>query len=82
MTYNLPKCSNFASGAARITRYRDVVSLPSGDTAGWPQHLIDAVKGDFKVWPMVNTKRDPLPGADDLQDEEGKIKDFDPKPYG
>ena len=47
-----------------------------------PQHLIDAVNGpDFKVWPMINVKRDALPGADDVQDEEGKIAAFDPTPY-
>lgn len=52
------------------------------DTDGWPQHLIDHINGgDFKVWPMINVKRDPLPNADDLQDEEGKIAEFDPTPY-
>ena len=30
---------------------------------------------------MINVKRDALPNADDLQDEEEKIKEFDPAPY-
>jgi ferredoxin len=52
------------------------------DTDGWPQHLIDAINSaDFKPWPMINVKRDALPNADDLQDEEDKIKEFDPAPY-
>ncbi len=52
------------------------------DTTGWPQHLIDAVKAaDFKPWPVINDKKDHLPGADDVQDEENKIKDFDPAPF-
>ena len=51
------------------------------DTEGWPAHLIESIKKpDFKVWPMLNEKRDALPDADDLQDEEDKIKAFDPAP--
>lgn len=52
------------------------------DTEGWPAHLVEAIKSpDFKPWPMINVKRDPLPNADALQSEEGKIADFDPQPY-
>ncbi len=51
------------------------------DTEGWPEHLVEAIKKpDFKPWPMVNEKRDALPNADDLQDEEDKIKELDPAP--
>ena len=51
------------------------------DTAGWPEHLVTAINdGGFKPWPGLQAKRDPLPNADDLQDEEGKIKDLDPAP--
>ena len=51
------------------------------DTTGWPQHIVDAVKAPgFKPWPMINEKRDAQPDADDLQDVEDKIKDFDVAP--
>ena len=51
------------------------------DTAGWPKPLVAAINGaDFKPWPGLQAKRDPLPNADDLQDEEGKIEDLDPAP--
>ncbi|MCC6526144.1 MAG: ferredoxin family protein [Polyangiaceae bacterium] len=53
------------------------------DTAGWPQHLVDAVNaGGFKAWPMVNEKREPLPGADDLKETKDKLADFSPNAGG
>ncbi|MBI4951653.1 MAG: ferredoxin family protein [Myxococcales bacterium] len=53
------------------------------DTAGWPQHLVDAVNAaGFKAWPMVNEKREPLPGADDLKETKDKLADFSPNPGG
>ena len=62
--------------------FSGAVEPGDADTDGWPQHLIDHINGDtFKVWPMINVKRDPLPDADDLQDEEEKIKELDPAPY-
>jgi ferredoxin len=52
------------------------------DTTGWPQQLVEAVNAPgFKPWPMVNVKRDPLPGAEEAQHEENKLGAFDPKPY-
>jgi len=52
------------------------------DTTGWPKTLVDAINdGAFKAWPMINTKRDALPNADDLQDQEGKLSELDPAPY-
>ena len=51
------------------------------DTAGWPEQLVQAINaGGFKPWPGLQAKRDPLPNADDVQDEEGKIAELDPAP--
>ncbi len=48
-------------------------------TDGWPQKLIDSVKGsDFAVWPNITEQRDALPGADDVANDENKIGDLDP----
>jgi len=52
------------------------------DTAGWPEHLVAAAQGaDFEAWPVINEKKDAMPGADDLQTVEDKIKDLDPRPH-
>ena len=52
------------------------------DTEGWPQHLKEAITSpSFKVWPVLSEKRDALPGADDLQDEEDKIQALNPAPF-
>ena len=52
------------------------------DTSEWPAHVVEFVNSpEFKVWPMINVKRDPLPGADDVQDEENKITALDPHAY-
>ncbi|MSP23952.1 MAG: ferredoxin family protein [Myxococcales bacterium] len=69
--------------------YIDINAVLSGakapgdaDMTGWPQALIDSVNdANFKAWPMVNTKRDGLPNADAVQHEEGKLAEFDPRPY-
>ena len=53
------------------------------DTEGWPQHVIDAVnEGDFTAWPMLNEKRDAMPGADDLKETKDKLADLSPNPGG
>jgi ferredoxin len=62
--------------------YSGAKAPSEADTEGWPEHLIAFIKSpEFKPWPMVNVKRDPLPGADDAQHEEDKLKEFDPKPF-
>ena len=51
------------------------------DTTGWPEHLVEAIGSpDFSPWPVISEKKDPLPGADELQSVEDKIKDLDPRP--
>jgi len=69
--------------------YVDINAVFSGakepgecDTDGWPANIVEFVNSpDFKVWPMINVKRDALPGADDVQDEENKITALDPHAY-
>lgn len=52
------------------------------DTAGWPQHVIDAAMADdFQPWPNINEKKDAMPDADEQAKVEGKLDAFDPKPF-
>ncbi len=52
------------------------------DTEGWPQHLIDAISGGVEAWPVISDKKDPMPGADEVAKETGKIAEFSPNPGG
>jgi len=58
--------------------YSGCKSIDDVDTTGWPQPIIDGAT----VWPNITAQKEPLPGADDAQNEEGKLKDFSPKPGG
>ncbi|MEM9694383.1 MAG: 4Fe-4S binding protein [Myxococcota bacterium] len=70
------------------TPYREINAVFTGakdpsdaDTSGWPQHLVQALNAPgFKPWPMINEKREPLPNADDVQDDEDKINELNPAP--
>ena len=67
--------------------YVDINAVLSGakapddaDMEGWPQHLVDAVKGpDFEPWPVIAETKDPLPDADDHAEAENKLGDLDPR---
>ena len=67
--------------------YIDINAVLSGakapneaDMEGWPQHLVDAVKGsDFEVWPVIAETKDPLPDADDHAEAENKLGELDPR---
>lgn len=67
--------------------YVDINAVLSGakspdeaDTEGWPQHLVDYIKGsDFEVWPVIAETKDPLPDADDHAEKEDKLSEIDPR---
>lgn len=46
----------------------------------WPPHIVEAVNaGSFEVFNRIETKIDPLPGADDMAKVEVKAEQFSPK---
>jgi ferredoxin len=53
------------------------------DTDGWPQHLVDFVKGgDFKSWPGITATKEALPDADEQAKIEQKFQEFSPRGPG
>lgn len=70
------------------TVYQEINAVFSGatepgdaDTTGWPEQLKEAVSGDFQAWPLITEDKDALPEADDYQDTEDKLADFDPAAF-
>lgn len=70
------------------TVYQEINAVFSGatepgdaNTEGWPEHLKEAVGGDFQTWPLITEDKEPLPDADDHQDTENKLTDFDPAAF-
>jgi ferredoxin len=51
------------------------------DTAGWPEHLKDAISGDFEPWPLITESKEALPEADDFSEAEDKFGDMSPEPF-
>ena len=46
------------------------------DTSDWPGPLAAGAA----TWPNITAQKEPLPGADDAQKEENKLKDLSPNP--
>jgi ferredoxin len=60
--------------------FSGVTEPADADTEGWPEKLVDFIKGgDFAVWPVITERKDALAGADDVANDSNKIEDFDPK---
>jgi ferredoxin len=69
----------------RMAPYKEINAVYSGaksvddaDTTGWPQRLIEAAS----TWPQITKQKEPLPGADEAQNEKDKLKDLSPSPGG
>ncbi|MEM1032051.1 MAG: 4Fe-4S binding protein [Myxococcota bacterium] len=73
---------------AKWASYREINAVFSGakepaeaDTSDWPRHLVHAINdASFAPWPGIASRREPMPDADDVQDEEGKVAQLDPAP--
>ena len=62
--------------------FSGAMEMDEADTEGWPQSCIDAANGsDFEPWPNIDAKKDALPGADDVAQDEDKIGAYDPAPF-
>jgi len=84
-----PTTAIFEEGALpeEWTAYIEINAVFSGakdmgdaDTEGWPDSLVDAANAGFDPWPVINSKKDPMPGADDVAKDEGKISEMSVSP--
>ena len=64
---------------AKWAVYKDINAVVTGvkkpgeiDSGSWPDAL-KAQPGGVEPWPNITEQKNPLPGADDAQKEEGKI---------
>jgi len=56
--------------------FSGALPVSDADTSGWP----GKVKEGATEWPNITSQKEPLPGADEAQNEDNKLNALDPRP--
>ncbi len=59
--------------------FSGAMALDDADTSAWPSHLAAGFTGP---WPVIDERRDPLPGADSVREATGKLAELSPRAGG